>query len=208
MIMPALKSLDDVFEALNKCRKEARSLGDIERHAFQKRFEEMRRIQPEIAFIGLGMLATFDKNETAMRKYFTAALKYHQNPTLVYFNYAVSLTDFGCIEEAALYFEKILQDEVTAAPFLDRMASAALTMSDESLALKILDVANKLNISGLHINMIRADIAIANADSPEEEIECLEKFFPDEFLKENSLRITDEQWEEMSEFAQDIKQYI
>ena len=35
-----------------------------------------------------------------------------------------------------------------------------------------------------------------------------EKFFPDEFLKENSLRITDEQWEEMSEFAQDIKQYI
>lgn len=62
MIMPALKSLDDVFEALNKCRKEARSLGDIERHAFQKRFEEMRRIQPEIAFIGLGMLATIDKN--------------------------------------------------------------------------------------------------------------------------------------------------
>lgn len=208
MIMPALKSIDDIFEVLNKCREEERSLGDIERHAIENRLEEMRNIQPAIAFIGLGMLATLDRDEAAMRKYFNAALHYEPNSILVYFNYAISVSDFGCTDEAISYFNKVLQDEYSAAKFLDRIASAAFSMANDDLALQVLHIANKLHIKGPHICMLMANVFIANAESDEEEREWLEKFLPTKFLKKNSTPITEKKWKEMTQFAEDMQRYI
>lgn len=208
MVMPAPKSLDDVIDALNECTVSGHKLGDMERYHIKKRLEEVLQVLPGPALVCFGILATLDRDETAMRKYFQRAFSYRRDLEYININYAVSLMKFGCADEASVILANMLQDEMGAVKYLDEIAFAALEIDNDELSEKILRLADKLKMHTENLHFLALHMSLALADSPGAEVELLKNFLSDETLKKNSVPLTPDEWGRMQNFADELKQYL
>ena len=208
MPIPAPKSLDDVFDILNECFNSGRKLWDMDRHRIRAQLQEALAVQPVTALVYSGMLATLDNDESSMRANFRRARTYGIKFIFVNFNYAISLMKFGHYDEASEIFTLCLENGIMSPQDLDELACAARELSNPELSEKILRHADKLNIGTKNLRLLAMDMLLGMADSPEEESEILETFFPDEVLKKDAIQLTDEEWEEMQNFAEELKQYL
>ena len=208
MVMPAPKTLDDVSSLLNECTASGYTLGDMERYHIVKRLEEMRHIKPIQVFVCFGVLANIDHDEIGVRKNFERALSYNKDSAYVNFNYGIALMMLGYTGEAVNAFMTCLKNGIDAAQYLDKMAIAAIEIGNIELSEKILYLADKLEIQTEHIRLLAMDTLLSMTSSPDEEAEILNAVFSDEKLKEESLPYTEEEWNEMRDFANKLKEYI
>lgn len=180
----------------------------MDRHRIRVALDEAIAVQPVPAFVYSGMLATLDNDEATMRECFCKALSYGEKIAYVNFDYAISLMKFGYYDEAVQTLMICLQNGLEDTKYLNDMACAALELNNYELSKKILLLADKLNIRTKDIRLLAMDMCLKTVDSPEAEVELLEKVFPEETLKENSVQISEEEWAEMQSFADELKQYL
>lgn len=208
MPLPAYKSLDEVVEWLNNYQKTNKKLGDIDKFTIKKELESCLKSNPTNAFIGLGILATIDKDEMEMRKYFSRAMEKRENIACVYYNFGLCLLHFSRYEEAADAFKKVLRDGTQAAIYIDNIALNALLLGDNELLLEVLQIANKLQCNGENILTAAFHVALANCDSQDEAIDLLDNYLPDSLIQKESVLIEDEKWDQLVNLSDEIKKYI
>lgn len=208
MPIPAPKSLDDVFNILNECITRGRELGDMDRHRIRCQLQEMLDVWPSQALVCAGMLATLENDESAMRESFRKALSYGEQIATINIDFAISLMKFGHYEESIEVLSQYLQAGCVSPKHLDEVACTARELNNPELSEKILRLADKLNIHSQNLRLLAMDMLLSISDSSEDEANLLEKIFPQETLKNNSIQLTDNEWREMQNFAHELKQYL
>lgn len=222
------KPLDDVFEKLQRCLWHNQPLGDIDKFNFKKRLEEQLTINPVNVHMGLGILAVYEDKEAIVHKHFTEALR-QQPASIVYYNYALALAHLGCTEEAVEQLRLALN---TADPgvtlyqlagfasdahqgyapvwhtTLDQLAGLALSLGADELIPEILEKARKLKVEGPMLVFAAIQMGLACEGDEEAYIARMGKFLPDDTLRKHSRRITDEEWQEMYDFADSLQKYV
>ena len=208
MPIPAPKSLEAVFQMLNKYITAGKKLWDMDYYRIEAQLKEALAVQPVPAFVYLGMLATLKDDERAMREYFRKAFAYGQYLSDVNFNYALSLLRFGYFDEAAKIFMVCIQGGAVTKEELNEIACAAVELNNYELSEKVLQLAEKLNFRSEQLRHLALHMMLSTADSTQEEVELLEIVFPDEVIKRDSSPLTAEEWTEMQSFAEELKQYM
>lgn len=208
MPLAAPQGLGDIIEKLNECYMSGKRLGDIDRSIIVSRLNEAKAAQPDHAFMGLGILSAFEKNEKEMRHNFKNAIQYGPNDPDIYFNYGVSLLKTGFPEEAAQAFEKTLSFGSEAKHLLNDLAFNVMSLRKPELELEVLDMAARLQCDGEHIRLLGLYIGCANANSETEVAELLEKSLTPEYLKKHSAPISEGKWQKMKKLAAELERHI
>lgn len=208
MPVPDPKSLQPVFDRLLYFYSVGKSPGDIESHTLLKKLENARTLFPSNAYKGLGMLAALNDDIELTNYNYRKAAEYAPTEPTIYYNYALSLMRLGYPDEAVAELKKVLKCGISAKPLLNDLAANALALGDEELILDTLSLANKLQYNAPNIFLLACYVGVANADSPDEEAQILDMTFSEKFLRNNSVKISEDAWKEMQNLADELGKYI
>lgn len=205
--VPQPKPLDDIFEKLQRCLYYHQPLGDIDKFTFKQRLEEQLAIDPINAHTGLGILAVCEGKETLVHQHFAMTLTPKIALSSIYYNYALALAHMGYTEEAIEQLRLALNAS-DVGTMLDKLAGLALPLGADELIPEILEKARKLKVKGPMLMFAAVQMGLAYEGNEEAYIARMDKLLPDEGLREHSVPLTDERWQEMCDFANSLRQYV
>lgn len=208
MPSPAPESLTNELHLLVSHLDNRESLGDIQKYNIRKKLESCLKSSPADACCGLAFLAAIDGDEAAMRANFKKALENAPADPGYEFNFGLVLLLTNHPDEAIRAFMQSLNHGLCDPRLLNDLAEHALVLDDAELQLKVLDQANKLQCDGPGILRLAALICCANSDVPDEQANMLALAYSDDDLRNDSVLISDEQWNTFQKLADDLRRYL
>lgn len=208
MPLPAPKLLDHVFNRLNELLITGKKLGDIEAHQMEKELKDAIHSQPHNAYLGLATIATLKNDEDLMRYNMEKAFPYCQGSYQWHYNFGVNLINFGCPEEAIEQFKLSLEASGDIRPWLRDLAHYALVLDDAELSLKVLQTAERFKVKDGLLSSLAVNFLAASAETEDESLTILNNLYSDKMLEKFSHPLSDEEWSEMQNLADELEKYL
>lgn len=186
----------------------AGKIDDFSKHRLKRELEKLIAIDPVIAHSALAIIASrFDSDEALMRKHMSSLLEHDSNNPMHLANYADCLLVFGQEDEATQFLKKAIDNIETKPKALPFIAKLAHTLNEEDVYFDIIKKAEQLNVYSPEIVFIASEVMLANCDSEDEEMNILNKMFPGDSLEKNALPLSNEDWKNIVQFAEELKEY-
>ena len=181
---------------------------DILKYHLQDEFEKLIESDPVAAYTGLTFIAQrIDKDEKTMRKNFDMVLQHEKDNPIYLCNYAAGLAELGCVEEAKKKVQESMHFIDTCPKSLPAIAQIAYRLDYEEIFIDIIKKAEEHKLYSDFIGIMASKVMLANCDSEDEEIEILNKIFSDEHLEKNVTQLSNEEWEDIINLADELKEY-
>lgn len=120
--------------------------------------------------------------------------------------------DPGFPQEIIREVEKVCEknrDDPELEGYLDTLAMQAMRMNDKSsFSKRLVVLADKLGIRSWNLRLLATDLLLSIVARDEEAAKILDAALPDDVLKKESRRISDEEWREMQDFADKLRVYM